>query len=408
MHRTVPGFRSPSTVGSEQPAAVTLDADWQPYRNGGHWEWTDHGWYWQSDYSWGWAPFHYGRWAQSAQHRWIWIPDNVWGPAWVSWRDSSDYYGWAPLPPGATWDVQLGFSFFGKHVGFDFDFNLGHDRYTFVPRNRFIERDLGRAALPRQQVVNIFSKTTIVKNTYVYNDNRIINQGIPVNRVSQETHQKFEPRHIIDRRDQDGRNERVTEHQIEAFRPKISNRASVDPQTALARRDAEQQKALEAQKAREQETVRARQQQQDALRQQQEAARKAAEQQKALEAQKAREQEAARARQQQQDALRQQQEAARKAGEQQKALEAQKARRAGSRSSSSAATGSAAPTAGGRSQGRRTAEGAGGSEGAGAGSRSRPPAATGRAAPTAGGCPQGCRTAEGVGSSEGARAGDRT
>lgn len=45
-----------------QPSAAVVDLSWQPYFDGGHWLYTDCGWYWASDYSWGWAPFHYGRW----------------------------------------------------------------------------------------------------------------------------------------------------------------------------------------------------------------------------------------------------------------------------------------------------------------------------------------------------------
>ncbi len=55
-----------------QPRGV--EADWQPYTVG-HWEWTDAGWYWASDESWGWACYHYGSWNQrDARYGWCWIP----------------------------------------------------------------------------------------------------------------------------------------------------------------------------------------------------------------------------------------------------------------------------------------------------------------------------------------------
>ena len=82
-----------------QPNATTLDDDWAPYCNHGHWAWTDYGWTWVSSYSWGWAPFHYGRWFRRPNYGWLWQPDNEWGPAWVAWRTGSDYCGWAALPP---------------------------------------------------------------------------------------------------------------------------------------------------------------------------------------------------------------------------------------------------------------------------------------------------------------------
>jgi hypothetical protein len=65
-----------------QPTVVVENSDWQPYFDRGRWVYTDCGWYWMSDYSWGWAPFHYGRWFQHSQLGWCWSPDNVWGPSW--------------------------------------------------------------------------------------------------------------------------------------------------------------------------------------------------------------------------------------------------------------------------------------------------------------------------------------
>ena len=73
-----------------------------PYATAGHWVYTEYGWTWASEYPWGWAPFHYGRWQFDDFVGWYWIPDDVWGPAWVAWRRSPGYYGWAPLGPGIT------------------------------------------------------------------------------------------------------------------------------------------------------------------------------------------------------------------------------------------------------------------------------------------------------------------
>src|SRR5947207_680047 len=62
-----------------------VDADWRPYSNG-HWEWTDAGWYWQSDEPWAWACYHYGSWANDPSYGWVWIPATDWAPSWVTWR----------------------------------------------------------------------------------------------------------------------------------------------------------------------------------------------------------------------------------------------------------------------------------------------------------------------------------
>jgi hypothetical protein len=56
----------------------------------------------------GWATFHYGRWTRLRNIGWIWVPGDEWAPAWVSWRKSNDYIGWAPLPPEARFDRRRG------------------------------------------------------------------------------------------------------------------------------------------------------------------------------------------------------------------------------------------------------------------------------------------------------------
>ncbi len=86
-----------------------VSEDWRPYSRG-YWAYTEeHGWYWMAEEPFGWAVFHYGRWALDEYDGWIWIPGSEWGPAWVAWRDSEEYVGWAPLPPDARWgsDGQL-------------------------------------------------------------------------------------------------------------------------------------------------------------------------------------------------------------------------------------------------------------------------------------------------------------
>jgi hypothetical protein len=76
--------------------------DWRPYENG-HWVYTDEwGWYWVSEpaeQDWGWVTYHYGRWAFERRIGWFWVPGEEWAPAWVDWRYSNEYIGWAALPP---------------------------------------------------------------------------------------------------------------------------------------------------------------------------------------------------------------------------------------------------------------------------------------------------------------------
>jgi hypothetical protein len=180
-----------------QPTAVVANAGWRPYCDAGHWMWTDAGWYWVSDYSWGWAPFHYGRWHLHERCGWVWMPDRVWGPAWVSWRSYGDYCGWAPLPPRAVFDVGLGWSFNGVHVGVDFDFGLRADHFCFIGFGDFCSHDFRHHRLPPHEVTRVYNRTTIINN-YVVNNRTIVNQGVKVERVAAATHTEIHKATIRD------------------------------------------------------------------------------------------------------------------------------------------------------------------------------------------------------------------
>lgn len=170
-----------------QPRVVLINRGWRPYCDGGHWMYSDAGWYWQSEYSWGWAPFHYGRWHLHNRCGWVWAPDTVWGPSWVSWRTSGDYCGWAPLPPHAAFDAGFGWRFNGVRVGLDFDFGLRPEHFTFVGFNDFTRHDLGRRHLAGAEVTRVYSHTTVVNNYTTTRDRMVVNRGIPVERVSNAT-----------------------------------------------------------------------------------------------------------------------------------------------------------------------------------------------------------------------------
>ena len=180
-----------------QPHVIAASPTWRPYCDGGHWVYTDAGWYWQSDYSWGWAPFHYGRWQLHDGCGWVWVPDRVWGPSWVVWRTEGDHCGWAPLPPHANFDAHVGWTYNGVHVAVNFDFGLHPNNYTFVRYGDFNAHDLDHRRLDRPQVTQIYNQTTIINN-YVVNNNTVINQGIKVDRVASETHTEIRKVQIHD------------------------------------------------------------------------------------------------------------------------------------------------------------------------------------------------------------------
>jgi hypothetical protein len=184
-----------------------------PYRSNGHWVYTDWGWTWVSGYSWGWAPFHYGRWYYDSFYGWVWVPDTDWGPGWVSWRQSNDYYGWAPIGPG----ISIG-------VAYSSGYSVPYNYWTFV-RNR----DFGRTNLSNYYVSNT-RNTTIINNTTVINNTRrnatrnvTYNTGPDRNQVQKATGSTFTPIAIKDRA-QPG--QRVSKNQLEIYRPQMQRKTT--------------------------------------------------------------------------------------------------------------------------------------------------------------------------------------
>jgi hypothetical protein len=165
-----------------RPAEAQRIADWRPYCNMGHWEYTDAGWFWHSDYPWGEIAFHYGRWARDPGFGWVWVPGYNWGPAWVCWRQSEGFFGWAPLPPFARFEVGVGLTFGGRVVT-DFDFGLPAEAFVFVPCDRFWDRDLRAFVAPRWRAPALF-RASIVLNGYHFVDGRFVVDGIGRDRVA--------------------------------------------------------------------------------------------------------------------------------------------------------------------------------------------------------------------------------
>ena len=176
-----------------QPTVIAYQNDWQPYCDRGRWIFTDSGWYWASDYSWGNVTFHYGRWFRHPHRGWCWSPDTVWAPAWVSWRNNNDYCGWAPLPPHTHYRSGIGFTYYDRNVGFSFDFGLGADCYTFVPTGHFHDSHPNHHAVPRQQVTQIFNNTTVINNIVQGDNNTVINRGLTPEYISAATHKPIKP-----------------------------------------------------------------------------------------------------------------------------------------------------------------------------------------------------------------------
>jgi hypothetical protein len=142
---------------------TSVDENWAPYTDG-YWAYTDAGWTWVSYEDYGGIVYHYGRWTRIPGEGWVWVPGETWAPAWVSWRTSDDYVGWAPLPPEAHWRVGVGF---GGWV--DARFDIGPRFYSFVGVGDFGATVLGPVIVNREQNVTIINRTTNITNITVNN-----------------------------------------------------------------------------------------------------------------------------------------------------------------------------------------------------------------------------------------------
>ncbi|MES2703703.1 MAG: DUF6600 domain-containing protein [Bacteroidota bacterium] len=158
--------------------------DFRPYGSRGNWVMTEYGNTWVSEDPWGWAVYHYGRWTYNPYYGWVWIPGYEWAPAWVNWRYSGNYSGWAPMGPGMTVGVA---------------YNVPTSWWVFVsPRYMYQPNCMQYWRGPSYNTTYI-NQTTIINNYYVDNSTRVrynygpraeqirshTNQPVQVYRVSQ-------------------------------------------------------------------------------------------------------------------------------------------------------------------------------------------------------------------------------
>ena len=156
-------------------------AGWRPY-SVGRWVMSDYGWTWVSYERFGWATYHYGRWAWDRYVGWRWVPGTDWAPAWVAWQQGNGYIGWAPLPPAVGFDLRVGI----RLGGFNLSLGIAPRNYAFVDERRFLDPRIGGYIVPEARNVTIIHNTTNITN-YTVVDNRVINQGVPLERVERVT-----------------------------------------------------------------------------------------------------------------------------------------------------------------------------------------------------------------------------
>jgi hypothetical protein len=219
-----------------QPA---VDPGWRPYYDGGHWEDTDAGWYWQSDYPWGDITFHYGRWTYlnlATGPGWVWVPGYDYAPSWVVWRHDDDdgYIGWAPLPPGAVF-IDGGWEYHHARVGADFAFGLGDTYFSFVDYDHLFfdphlyPRGYRHFIVPHDRLVLAY-RHGVIENHYRMDHGHFVNVGLPHDRMVVLTHHDFHPVAMADLRHQEEvHNAVVRRDDIHDFRPGTSRPAAIRP-----------------------------------------------------------------------------------------------------------------------------------------------------------------------------------
>ena len=211
-----------------QPAGVGFG--WHPYTYGS-WLWTDDGWFWDSLFDWGWVPFHYGRWGWDPDIDWYWVPGDVWGPAWVTWAWGGPYVGWAPLPPGAGFELGIGVIGLGEIP----------DRYwCFVQGNRFLDRDLDRLILPFERNRNILGRLTERGNVRM-EGGRVFDGGLGVERARELTNRRISA-YRLERSDRPGRAE-VGPNAVRVYRPEVQRAPNARPQNVTPRQEAARRRA---------------------------------------------------------------------------------------------------------------------------------------------------------------------
>ena len=199
---------------------------WRPYTRG-QWVWTDYGWTWRSNIMWGWAPFHYGRWGWDRDLGWFWVPGTLWAPAWVTWRSSHLYIGWAPLPPEAQFVPGVGIR--------RLTFSIPVLHWVFVDGNYFISPSLQVYIFPYERNLTIINSTVHKTNIYVRN-NRIVNEGIDIDQIRKITKQKIVKHEL--RATENPELRRIDSGILEVYRPKVKKSKIAKPKTAVEKEEA--------------------------------------------------------------------------------------------------------------------------------------------------------------------------
>jgi hypothetical protein len=185
-----------------------VPSDFTPYHTNGYWTYTNLGWTWVSYYSWGWAPFHYGRWLFDSYYGWMWVPGDEWAPAWVTWRRSESYYGWAPIGPGIS-----------ITIAFSNRYRLPYNQWTFVRDRDFGRRDINNYYINRSSNTTIINNSTVINNIRTDNTSRArYNAGPDRNEVQRRSTARIVPV-AVKERNRPGQN--LSNGELQIYKPRV-------------------------------------------------------------------------------------------------------------------------------------------------------------------------------------------
>jgi hypothetical protein len=200
---------------------------WRPYTHG-RWAWTNSGWTWVSYYKWGWIPFHYGRWGWDTRLGWFWVPGTIWAPAWVSWRWSNLYVGWAPLPPDVEFVAGVGIA--SLPSGFP-DFY-----WVFIDGHHFQDEDFSRYVLPFERNRTIV-RLTVHKANLSVRDRQLLNAGVDVDQIAHLTRARVN-RYEIEEGQRPDLSE-ISGDRIRIYRPAVRKTEAARPAAFIRKEEAE-------------------------------------------------------------------------------------------------------------------------------------------------------------------------
>jgi hypothetical protein len=188
-------------VGTAWVPAEANDLAWRPYMNSGHWDYTDAGWFWRSDYPWGDMAFHYGRWVNNefTGGRWAWVPGYYWAPSWVSWREGEGGMGWAPLPWDCEFRVGVGLWWHGGAVVEGVGFGLGFGAFVFVGNDHFWGGNYNVYVYDNARA-RVFYEHTTVHVGYRMEGGHLHAEGLGREHMAQVTHHAVEVHKVAELR----------------------------------------------------------------------------------------------------------------------------------------------------------------------------------------------------------------